>query len=317
MINNDSRPSILESNIFYLFIAIIFLTLGAYSQTREVYTGLLITEYIIILFPTIFYLKMRGYSLKKVLRLNKISLKQGLIIPVIVLFSYPIGVFFNYLMLIVISYFGKVNPIAIPIPESTQEFILGLFVIAVSAGICEEVMFRGFMMRAYEKNGPAYGIIMSAILFGIFHFNIQNLLGPIFLGILFGYIAYKTDSIFPAIIAHITNNSIALILSIFVSGMNIDPEATAEIAASGVISDTAMMIIGAIGIGFIAVISGIIVYFLLKLLPKTEKDEVTILDDNIEEETVIIGSNTSILSFIPIFVVILIFGYMTYIYFIV
>lgn len=315
MINNDSRPSILESNLFYLFTAVIFLTLGAYSQSKDIYSGLLITEYIIILFPTIFYLKMRGYSLKKVLRLNKITLKQALILPIITIFSYPIGVFFNYLMIIVINLFGKINPTPIPTPESTQEMIIGLFVIAISAGICEEIMFRGFMMKAYEKNGTMYGIISSAILFGLFHFNIQNLLGPIFLGILFGYIVYKTNSIFSGIITHITNNSIALVLSVLVSKVNIDPEATSEIAASGVISDTAMMLIGAIGIGFIAIVSGVIVYFLLKLLPKGESGE-AVIDSDVEEEMLSIRPKTNIIAFLPIFVVLLLFGYMTYIYFI-
>ncbi len=58
-------------------------------------------------------------------------------------------------------------------------------------------------------------IIYSAILFGIFHFNVQNLLGPIYLGLLFGIIAYKTDSIYPTIIGHTVNNTIALTIGYF------------------------------------------------------------------------------------------------------
>lgn len=311
MLKENSRPSIFEANSFYLFVGIILLTLGSYVQTKGIYSGLLITEYIIILVPTIFFLKVRGYSLKKVLRLNKISLKQALIIPLIVIFSYPIGLFFNYLMIIVLNHFGKINPNPVPIPKNGQEMIVGLIVVALSAGVCEEIMFRGFILKAYEKKGIKMGIMYSALLFGVFHFNIQNLLGPMFLGVLFGYIVYKTDSIYSSIIAHTTNNAFALILGMLVTKINIDPETAAEaaeIAASGVISETTTMIIGAIGIGFIAVVCGVIVFFLLKLLPKVEKIQFEDIDDSIR-------TGNDIVSFIPLFIVILIFIYVTYVFF--
>lgn len=297
------------------------MTLGSYAQSRGIYSGLLITEYVIILLPTIFFLKMRGYSLKKVLRLNKISFKQVLIIPFIVLFSYPIGVFFNYLMMIVINHFGKINPNPVPIPENTQEMVLGFIVVALSAGICEEVMFRGFVMKAYEKKGIKLGIMYSALLFGLFHFNIQNLLGPIFLGVLFGYIVYKTDTIFSSIIAHTANNAIALVLGMLIT-KNIDVEMAAEAAESGIISETTAMIIGAVGIGFVALICGIIVFFLLKLLPKAEKiqsEEIGVtqqVDISLQEEPTSTNKE-SIISFIPIFIVLLIFCYITYEFFII
>lgn len=320
MIKDNAGPSILEANSFYLFIGIILLTLGSYAQSKGVYSGLLITEYIIILAPTIFYLKMRGYSLKKVLRLNKVSIKQVLLIPLIVIFSYPIGVFLNYLMLIVLNYFGKVSANPVPIPESGQEMIIGLIVVALSAGICEEIMFRGFIMKAYEKRGMMQSIVLSGILFGLFHFNIQNLLGPIYLGLIFGYMVYKTDSIFTSIIAHTANNAFALILGMLVTKIKVDPELAADVAASGVISDTAAMIMGAIGIGFIAVICGVIVFFLLRLLGKNNKTEN--FEPNIyrEVETTVQGELVSdvkegIVSFIPVFIVIIIFIYSTYMYF--
>lgn len=320
MIKDNSRPSLLEANSFYLFIGIILLTLGSYVQVKGLYSGLLITEFIIILAPTIFYLKMRDYELKKVLRLNKISLKQALLVPIIVIFSYPIGVFLNYIMLIVLNHFGQVSPNPVPIPESGQEMLIGLIVVALSAGICEEVMFRGFIMKAYEKKGAKAAIMYSALLFGVFHFNIQNLLGPMFLGVLFGYIVYKTDSIFSSIIAHTSNNAFALVLGMLVSKINIDTEMVEDVAASGVISDTATMIIGAIGIGFFAVISGVIVFFLLRLLPKSENTQSEEVDVNLRSEDIVqekIESSSigDIISYIPLFFVFVIFVYVTYISF--
>ena len=64
MIENKNNPSILETNVLYLIIALLLTTIGAYVQSKEVYTGLLITEYLIILLPTLSYLKINGYSIK-------------------------------------------------------------------------------------------------------------------------------------------------------------------------------------------------------------------------------------------------------------
>ncbi len=81
------NPSIFETNIFYLIIGVLLLFLGGLVQSKEIYLGLIITEYLIILLPTITYLKARGYSLKKVLKLNKISAKEVALIFLIVIFS--------------------------------------------------------------------------------------------------------------------------------------------------------------------------------------------------------------------------------------
>ncbi|MCW7999064.1 hypothetical protein CFK35_14275 [Clostridium sp. cpc1] len=99
MDNKRKNPSILETNIFYFVLGILLIFLGGFAQSREIYSGLLITQYLIILLPTILYLRIRGYSLKNTLRLNKISMKQIVLIPLIVIFAYPVGAFLNYIFI--------------------------------------------------------------------------------------------------------------------------------------------------------------------------------------------------------------------------
>ena len=70
------KPGIFEANNIYLMLGLALLYVGYLVQSREIITGLLITEYILIFLPNIVYLKFRGYSLKGVLRLNPISFKQ-------------------------------------------------------------------------------------------------------------------------------------------------------------------------------------------------------------------------------------------------
>ena len=73
-------------------------------------------------------------------------------------------------------------------------------------------MHRGFLLTAYERRGSYRAVVIVAILFGLFHFDIMNLLGPIFLGAVFGYYVIRTDSIFAGILAHFLNNAIVVVI---------------------------------------------------------------------------------------------------------
>ena len=58
------RPSILEANSLYFILGVLLLFLGSYVQSREIYSGLLITEYIIILIPNLIFLKAKKLPIK-------------------------------------------------------------------------------------------------------------------------------------------------------------------------------------------------------------------------------------------------------------
>lgn len=257
---------ILEVNLLYLILGLLLLLVGSIVQSREIYSGLLITEYIIILLPNLLYIKLRRLSFKQVLRLNKISLKQGLYTILIVIFSYPVAIFLNTLMMTVLSFFGELIPNTVPIPDSLELYIISLLIIAISPGICEEVMFRGTIMNAYGGLGKKKAIIISAVLFGLFHLNIQNLVGPIFLGIIFGIIAYKTNSLYSSILAHTVNNSIAMTIGYFA----MKSQGEVQDVPAYEIPHQVQMLILLVVIGIFALGSLLILMRLLKKLPQSE-----------------------------------------------
>lgn len=260
------RPSILETNVLYLFIGILFVFIGSVVQSRELYSGLLITEYLILLLPNLMYLKLMGFSLKKVLRLNKISFKQVGYIVLITIFAYPIAIFFNFIMTMILTYISEPLVDSIPMAETTGMYFLSLFVIALAPGICEEVMFRGTIMSAYGSKGKKKAIIYSAILFGAFHLNLQNLLGPIALGIVLGITVYKTNSIYAGMIGHTISNGIAVTIG-FLATKGIDGMSSSDIPALE-IPNSIQMLIMLIILGIFALISTIIVRALIKRLPE-------------------------------------------------
>lgn len=320
MINRKKAPSIIETNILYLIIGLLLITVGAKLQSIELYSGLIVTEYILILLPILLYLRGRGYSIKRTLRLNRISLKQALYTVIIMVLLYPAAVFFNYIGIMLISKYGRVFPNPVPIPTSSSEFMLGLIIISITPGICEEVMFRGMLMNSYESLGRKKAIIYSAILFGLFHFNLQNLLGPIFLGIILGILLHKTNSIFTSIIGHMTNNLVALLLGTISLNFN---ELSNDTSLQ--VSDN-MFLYGAITTGVWAAIFGYIAYKFIKSMPESIETDISKIDeykteDGDYEEIELYSQSPSrkrhmdILELLPLVVYIIIFCYFNYTYF--
>lgn len=86
-----------------------------------------------------------------------------------------------------------------------------IFVVAVVPAICEETFFRGFVQKSFEyKFRPVWSILLTALFFGIYHFNPYGLIALVALGIYFGFAAYMSNSIVIPMILHFINNFFAV-----------------------------------------------------------------------------------------------------------
>lgn len=94
------------------------------------------------------------------------------------------------------------------------EIIPILFVIAVLAGIGEELLFRGVIQNEIYgifKN-PHVAIWISAVLFSFIHFQFQGFLPRMVLGGLLGYLYYWSCSLLVPIFIHFVNNVLTFTL---------------------------------------------------------------------------------------------------------
>ncbi len=97
--------------------------------------------------------------------------------------------------------------------NNIYEAALIVLVVAIVPALSEEAMFRGFVQRSFEiKMKPFYAALITAIFFGLNHFNPYGLIPLIILGLYFGYAAYMSGSIFIPIILHFLNNFTAVML---------------------------------------------------------------------------------------------------------
>ena len=87
---------------------------------------------------------------------------------------------------------------------------IGLSVVFLP-GICEELFFRGFVLTGMCVHvGTKKALFVSAALFALAHFNPWQFPALLAMGFLLAMLVYWTHSIYPAIIAHSTNNALSV-----------------------------------------------------------------------------------------------------------
>ena len=98
------------------------------------------------------------------------------------------------------------------IQESSQglleyPYIAQLILIAVIPPLVEEFIFRGLFFGTYRKCGVLKAALMSGLVFGMFHLNINQFAYALVSGVIFAYMAEATGSIWSSVIAHFVVNS--------------------------------------------------------------------------------------------------------------
>lgn len=86
--------------------------------------------------------------------------------------------------------------------------------VCVVAPLLEEMLFRGLILRGFLIHyTPAQAILLQALLFAVFHFNWVQALVAFSLGLVAGWLYWRTRSLIPAIAAHALFNGAAFWLA--------------------------------------------------------------------------------------------------------
>lgn len=116
----------------------------------------------------------------------------------------------------------------LPMPEELKELFnvmmnnsAGALAVSVIVPVAEELVFRGAILTALLRNGkkPWVAIVLSALFFGVAHFNPAQSANAFVLGLLLGWVYWRTGSLWPAIAIHITNNLLATVFTLWLGDM--------------------------------------------------------------------------------------------------
>ena len=157
----------------------------------------------------IFFKRKKEDKIMQKPKINKILLYS--LLAIVSFFAlYPIvNLFEIFLINISVKQSGSL------ILNNTTSFIISIFSHAVLPAIFEELLFRGVIFSGLKQKGKTFSIILSAIMFTLFHFSIHQTLYPLLIGILFACIMFKENNILYTIIAHFICNLLSIIHSYF------------------------------------------------------------------------------------------------------
>ncbi len=164
--------------------------------------------------------------------------------------------------------------------------LVNFLILVIVAPIMEELLFRKFIIDRTAAYGEGISIMLSGLMFGLFHGNLGQFMYAFFLGIFFGFVYVKTRNIIYTIILHMIINffggfvsTIMLDISGYTELLNLissDYNAEALMAlfsehAAGLI---VFMLYSMLLMGF--VVSGIVLFFVNKRKFKLSQGEVVI-----------------------------------------
>jgi membrane protease YdiL (CAAX protease family) len=97
--------------------------------------------------------------------------------------------------------------------DSVMKNPWGYIAIGIFAPLAEEMVFRGGVLRVllqlFHQKWHWGAIALSALVFAFMHGNVAQGLHAFAIGLLLGWMYYRTDSIIPGVILHWVNNTVA------------------------------------------------------------------------------------------------------------
>ncbi len=98
--------------------------------------------------------------------------------------------------------------------------LINLYV-CILGPVLEEIIFRGFLLKGFQRFGVSFAAVFTAILFTIYHMNLVQLFVPLIMGLFLAQLTIRTGSLVPAICCHILNNSFATLADIIMPASDV------------------------------------------------------------------------------------------------
>lgn len=273
----ENRKELIRLIIVYAIELLIMICLGT-ATTKLAETGVNIPMilksifiYGLLLIPVIVYTKKKGESFFEVCRFKKIKVSTFFLTVLLTLVSAPMYIFAN-----ILSQFFVPNVLVQSLNDDMMDGTAGftLLAIAVLAPVCEEIICRGFFQNRLKEVLPFFAsALVSGIMFGALHLNLNQFCYALVLGVIFAYVNRASGSIITSMIMHFLVNAGNMLILIsaqkLLSSMGGDLGETAEMYRA----DQSLMASSAAFYGVLAVIAFFLSRLIIKAIAKREQTE--------------------------------------------
>lgn len=194
----------------YTVIMAMFGSIGSgllYTVDESGFLSLASSQLLLVL-PTVLYICRWRIPVKDFLRIGRLPILNILLL---VLFSFSIIPFLNFLN--VFSMLFARNVIANTASQiiSNQSLAVSLFVIAFLPGAMEEAVYRGAFYNEYRKVSLRKGLLLSALLFALMHLNLNQFIYAFAMGLIFPLLVEANNSILASLLVHFIINANSVI----------------------------------------------------------------------------------------------------------
>lgn len=104
--------------------------------------------------------------------------------------------------------------------QTTLELALVLGAVSVAAPFCEEFFFRGVLQQGLSgpERRPVQAVVITALLFSVFHMDPVGFWARVELGLLFGWLFLRSGSLWTNVLCHAGNNITTTVLYLTLRG---------------------------------------------------------------------------------------------------
>lgn len=201
-----------------LFISYILLSIlagaviGVMNINMPLWGSYLLSQAIVLL-PALIYVAIHKINIIACMPYRRLRISDGLL-----------SLLFGYALVPTMLFVSNLTSLFSTnyVQDSVQEliaypFVVQLLIIAVLPACVEEFVFRGLIYHSYRKNGILGAAVLSGLVFGLMHLNINQLSYALLMGIVFALLVEATGSMYSSMLAHFAANSYSVILMQLVS----------------------------------------------------------------------------------------------------
>ncbi|MEB2631451.1 type II CAAX endopeptidase family protein [Peribacillus frigoritolerans] len=200
-----------QTHRFILYITILIMIIFPFAQLtlQELFLQInkqlfFFISKLVIIYVLFLFLKKKKITLSSI-RLNKVHIKYILI-----------GILMGSIAHILTGEWLTAEKIVGTLIESSKNIsFYSIMMIGFSVAISEEVLFRGILLKQYQRMNIKSAIILSAFIFSIYHMTVGNFVFAFVMGISLALLTIYTGSIVPAIFFHFLVNEIMRIIMHF------------------------------------------------------------------------------------------------------
>lgn len=120
---------------------------------------------------------------------------------------------------------GTIPASGVAVPTTVRGLAYAVIMSAVLPGVCEELLFRGLMLSAWEERGSLRAVTTVSLLFTLLHGNLLGIPSEFICGVLLACIVISSGSLFAGMVFHTVFNSTLLIASYWARTVETDAEA--------------------------------------------------------------------------------------------